>query len=159
MDLALFDVEKLLELCPELQKLNLADNKLDNRSINEDSLSETTSLSHLILKNNQLDSIRHVRNLHQLRHLDLCNNMLKSVVEDGVNLLGSFVYLQHLDLSGNQIRSFDHGLASHLRVWLKCFNISKNPLDQSLDIGPLKKEKKKDCCFNIFFPLINRKSI
>ena len=135
-----FPLVRLFQSCRNLEVLDLSNNKLDNRIIDEEAMSYGRGLKELKLSNNQLENMEFVRNLSRLEELDLSSNKIESVVaKDGFNLFGRLLNLSRLDLSENKIRTFDESILAYLPSNLYFLNLSENLLESD------EKEVLKSC--------------
>ncbi|KAI5961615.1 NUD1 [Candida pseudojiufengensis] len=121
---------------PNVIKLNLSNNKIENRS----TLNEFTKLRNLSLSNNYLTNINLLNNI-QLTYLNLSNNNLNSL-----NGLRNLKYLSELSLCGNQLEVID--LADYEFNELRNLNVSNNRIVEIKNINHLTKLRVLNCDYN-----------
>ena len=92
-------------------------------------------MKHLLLNNNQLESIEFVRDLTQLEQLELKGNKITSIEKDGCNLLGRLRSLRFLNLSENRLESLSKSLFVHLEHQLIELDVSGNLFESEPGLG------------------------
>ena len=104
----------ILKTCKLVEVLNLSNNKLNERTINKQTISLAFHLKELGLAGNLISSCEFIESLTKLEKLDLSDNQINALAIDGRNLFGRLMSLQRLNLQGNPIKSIDENTFSHL---------------------------------------------
>ena len=120
------NLSKLFKSCRWLSKLDLSKNQLDNQTFNRENMRHLVNLEILclILNDNQLENIDFIRDMTSVMHLQLKNNNIETIEKDGYNLLGRLSLLSWLDLSGNRIKSL---AKTSLPLWNTRWSVSMFP--------------------------------